>query len=98
MSEVASYLDRATDDLPLFVLKYPEDAGSALIADGRRFPAACLTPKERWILERVRQHLASGRNVLVFLRHTGKSGLPGATRPSSASTLASPPSSSTPPR
>jgi len=29
-----------------------------------------MTPKERWILRRVRASIEEGRNVLVFLRHT----------------------------
>jgi hypothetical protein len=40
------------------------------------FPASWVTPKERWILRRVRASIEEGRNVLVFLRHTGSSGLP----------------------
>jgi hypothetical protein len=40
------------------------------------FPASWVTPKERWILRRVRASIEEGRNVLVFLRHTGGSGLP----------------------
>lgn len=40
------------------------------------FPASWITPKERWAIDRVKEHLADNRNVLIFLRHTGKSGLP----------------------
>lgn len=47
-----------------------------VVAEPRSFPAAWLTPKERWILERLRLHLRDGGNVLIFLRHTGTSGLP----------------------
>jgi hypothetical protein len=75
MSEMPSYLDRSTDDLPPFVLRYPDDVGGAVVAEAKSFPAAWLTPKERWLVDRLRQHLADGRNVLVFLRHT-KTGLP----------------------
>lgn len=39
-------------------------------------PPGWRTPKERWILGRIGQHLADGRNVILFLRHTGKGGLP----------------------
>jgi hypothetical protein len=76
MCEAPSYLDRATDDLPPFVVRYPQEVGGAVVAEARSFPAAWLTPKERWIVDRVRQHLQDGSNVIVFLRHTGKSGLP----------------------
>jgi uncharacterized methyltransferase DUF6094 len=76
MSEAPSYLDRCTDDLPPFVLRYPADAGGHTVVEARMFPATWLTPKERAIVQRLRQHLAAGHNVLLFLRHTGKSGLP----------------------
>jgi hypothetical protein len=76
MGTVPSYPDRCTEDLPPFLLAYPEDAGGGVVAEGKRFPADWLTPKERWVTARVGEHLAAGRNVLVFLLHTGKSGLP----------------------
>jgi hypothetical protein len=76
MSLLPSYLDRATDDLTPFVLKYPEEVGGAVVAEGKLFSASELTPKERWLLARVRGYLDEGRNVLIFLLHTGKSGLP----------------------
>jgi hypothetical protein len=53
LSTLPSYLDRSTDDLPPFLLKYPEDAGGAVIAAGKLFPASSLTPKERWLMARV---------------------------------------------
>jgi hypothetical protein len=77
MSEMPSYLDRCTADLPPFVLRYPPDAGGGTVVEARMFPAGWLTPKERATVELVRQHLLDGHNVLMFLRHTGKSGLPG---------------------
>ncbi len=76
MSTVPSYLDRATDDLPPFQLKYPDPVGGEVVAEGKLFPASWLTPKERWVMARVRTWLEDGRNVLVFLLNTGKSGLP----------------------
>jgi hypothetical protein len=76
MSTLPSYLDRCTNDLPPFVLAYPDDAGGAVVAEGKLFPATWRTPKECWVLDRVKTHLAAGRNVLVFLLHTGKSRLP----------------------
>ncbi|HYN19417.1 MAG TPA: DUF6094 domain-containing protein [Thermoanaerobaculia bacterium] len=75
-SELPSYLDRCTSDLEEFVLRYPKDVGGAVIAVGKAFPASWVTPKERWILRRVRASIEQGRNVLIFLRHTGSSGLP----------------------
>jgi hypothetical protein len=76
MSELPSYLDRCTADLEEFVLSYPQDVGGAVVATGKMFPAAWVTPKERWILHRVRAFIEQGRNVMIFLRHTGSSGLP----------------------
>ncbi|HEX4495477.1 MAG TPA: DUF6094 domain-containing protein [Thermoanaerobaculia bacterium] len=76
MSELPSYLDRCTGDLPEFVLRYPKEMGGAILAAGRMLPSAWITPKERWILRRVRACIQEGRNVLIFLRHTGDSGLP----------------------
>ncbi len=76
MSELPSYLDRSTGDLDELVLRYPEEVGGAVVAVGKRFPASWVTPKERWILRRMRASIEEGRNVLVFLRHTGNSGLP----------------------
>lgn len=76
MSELPSYLDRCTGDLEEFVLRYPKEVGGAVIATGKTFPASWVTPKERWILRRVRASIEEKRNVLIFLRHTGSSGLP----------------------
>jgi hypothetical protein len=75
--ELPSYLDRATDDLGGFEVRYPEALGGELIAAGRAFPAEWETPKERWLLDRLRGLLARGEKVLVFLRHTGDGRLPG---------------------
>jgi hypothetical protein len=76
MCEMPSYLDRATDDLPPFVVRYPDDVGGAVVTEAKSFPAAWLTPKERWLVDRVRQYLCDGRNVIIFLRHTGTTALP----------------------
>jgi hypothetical protein len=69
--ELPSYLDRATDDLEPFVLAYPEELGSEVIATGRAFPAGWRTPKERFLLDRIAALLGRGERVLVFVRHTG---------------------------
>jgi len=46
------------------------------VAEGKLFPATWLSPKERWVMARVKACLEEGRNVLIFLLNTGKSGLP----------------------
>lgn len=77
MTELPSYLDRATEDLGDFVVAYPKECGGQEVARGRMFPASWVTPKERWLLERLRAELAEDRRCLVFVRHTGKGGIPG---------------------
>ncbi len=87
--ELPSYLDRCTEDLGDFVLRYPkklreaiEDDGDAeddaklIIATARAFPSDYVTPKERWLLAELKRRLAAGEKVLVFLRHTGTAALP----------------------
>ncbi|HLE84720.1 MAG TPA: hypothetical protein VJG13_10315, partial [Thermoanaerobaculia bacterium] len=69
--ELPSYLDRATDDLERFVLRYPESVGGEEIATGRSFPADWRTPKEEWLLEELGRRVAAGERTLLFLRHTG---------------------------
>jgi hypothetical protein len=76
MSTLPSYLERCLDDLPPFVLKYPDPIGGAVVAQGKLFPSTWLTPKERWMLDRVKRYLREGRNVLIFLLNSGRSGLP----------------------
>ncbi len=76
MAELPSYPDRATADLPPFVIRYPEADGGEILAVAKALPAGWRTPKERWIVDRLGQHLADGRNVILFLRHTGNAGLP----------------------
>jgi len=75
LSELPSYLDRATDDLPPFVLSDPDDE-DRVIAQPPMFPASWRTPKERWLLDTVAGHLAAGQRVLIFVRHTGTGELP----------------------
>jgi Intein splicing domain/Uncharacterised methyltransferase family (DUF6094) len=83
MSELPSYLDLGTEDtgnatsaqgLPCYEIRYPEDLDRALVASAPLLPGIVRTPKERWLLERVRVELAEERNVLLFVRHTGRGG------------------------
>jgi len=76
MGTVPTYLDRCTDDLPPFQVCYPDAVGGELVAEGKLFPATWLSPKERWVMARVKACLEEGRNVLIFLLNTGKCGLP----------------------
>lgn len=74
--ELPSYLDRATDDLPPFEVRYPETLGGELVARAKSFPASWKTPKERWLLAELAHLIEAGEKVLVFLRHTGTPHLP----------------------
>ena len=68
--ELPSYLDRASDELRPFVLRYPDSLGGEHIATGASFPAAWRTPKERWLVGELASRIATGERVIVFLRHT----------------------------
>ena len=68
--ELPSYLDRATDDLEPFVIRYPDSAGGTEITRGRTFPQFWKTPKEAWLLNEIKRRVADGERVLVFVRHT----------------------------
>lgn len=74
MSELPSYLDLASEDCGPFRIAYPESVGGGVVATGHAFPTDWLSPKERWLLATGRDELAAGRNVLVYLRHTGNAG------------------------
>jgi len=71
--ELPSYLDRCTDDQPEFVIAYTDgcDIEDPVLAVGRQFPASIRTPKERFLVESLRESLAAGDRTMVFLRHTG---------------------------
>ncbi len=71
LSELPSYLDLAAEECGPFEIAYPEHAGGDVLAEGHLFPSSWRSPKERWLLSTVRSQLAAGRQVLVFLRHTG---------------------------
>jgi len=83
MSELVFYPDLASVDSGnqaaaegkrTYQVCYPENCGGGLVALGKVFPAYHITPKERWMLDKIREELAEGRKVLVFLRHTGQGG------------------------
>lgn len=76
LGTLPSYLDRATDDLPPFEIRYPESVGGQLIARAEPFPADWRTPKEVWLLERLEHYLDRDENVVVFLSNTGTEHLP----------------------
>lgn len=76
LSELPSYLDRATADVGNregggpYIVDYPESCGSERVAVGECFPATTILPKEKWVLDKVAAELDEGRNVMVFTWHT----------------------------
>ena len=74
LSELPSYLDRATADMGnmpdgSFELRYPESVGSQRVAVEAPLPADWISPKEAWMIEKVKAELAEGRNSMVFAWH-----------------------------
>lgn len=74
LSELPSYLDRATSDVGndgsgAYVVAYPEAAGGGVVAEAKPLPADTILPKERWMLDAIRREVDEGRNVMVFAWH-----------------------------
>jgi hypothetical protein len=76
LSELPSFLDRATSDVGNsddgnYEIRYPESCGGELVASAKMLPASAVLPKEEWMLSTVESELAEGRNVMVFAWHLG---------------------------
>lgn len=74
LSEVPSYLDRATADTGNvdngnYEIRYPESLDNELVALQEPFESDTLLPKEEWLLEKIEKELAEGRNVIVMTWH-----------------------------
>jgi hypothetical protein len=74
LSELPSYLDRATADVGNqpdghYRICYPAKCGGGLVAEGACFPESELLPKERWLVDLLRNELDEGRNVMVLGWH-----------------------------
>jgi len=74
LAELPSYVDRATADTgntPTgdFEIRYPESVGAMLVAQQPPLSAQTILPKEQWTVDRIKQELAEGRNVMVFSWH-----------------------------
>lgn len=80
--ETGNRIDQATNTRQ-YRIEYP-DQDKTIIAVGESFPNDYLSPKERWLLAKLRAELAEGRDCIVFLRHTGDTGAI-ATEPTKAS-------------
>ncbi|MFN7971257.1 MAG: DUF6094 domain-containing protein [Acidobacteriota bacterium] len=68
--DLMSFPDRSTDDLPEYVVKYPESCDNEVIATARMFPSSWRTPKERFLLKELGDRLRAGEKCLVFVQHT----------------------------
>ncbi len=75
-TQEASNLVQA-DGLRGWEVRYPAACGGGLVASAALLEPAALLPKERWLCERLRAELAEGRNVLIFVFHTGEVGVAG---------------------
>lgn len=74
MAELPSYLDRATNDVGntdegIYEIRYPENCGGDFVAKAEPIRAVLL-PKEEWMLDRLKQELDEGRNVMILGWHT----------------------------
>jgi hypothetical protein len=74
LAELPSYLDRATADTGNtdtgdYEIRYPESVGGELVLGQGALPVSTILPKERWMLDRIRDEIAEGRNVMVFPWH-----------------------------
>ena len=74
VSELPSYLDRATSDMGncadgWWRIRYPEDCEGGLVAEQEPFERETILPKEQWMLDKVHDELAEGRNVMIFGYH-----------------------------
>lgn len=78
LSEMPSYLDRATRDVgngtskTAFEVRYPESVGSKLVDAAQLLSEDVLLPKEEAMLDLVEREVRDNRRVMVFGWHTDK--------------------------
>ena len=75
LAELPAYLDLATSDTGnqddgSYAIRYPESVGGRVVATVEPVAASEISIKEQWILDKIQEELAEGRNVLVFGWHT----------------------------
>lgn len=74
LAELPAYLDRATSDVGnqedgTYSVRYPESLNHEIVAIAAPFPANTILPKEEWMLNKLAEELAEGRNVMIFAWH-----------------------------
>jgi len=73
LSEIPSYLDRATVDVGNgykdYEVHYPESVGGDLVTSAKLFPKNEILPKEALMLDVVEREIKEGRRVMVFGWH-----------------------------
>ena len=81
IGQLPSFLDRCTADTGNLVredgsraweVRYPATLGGGLVAWAELLTADVVLPKERLLLARLMREWDEGRNVIIFLTHTGK--------------------------
>lgn len=75
MTELPSYLDRCTLDVGnqddgSYAIYYPESVGGQHVVTATSFPAHAILPKEEWMLAKIKETVAEGRNALILAWHT----------------------------
>lgn len=76
LGQLPSVMDRCTTDTgnghrDTWTINYPPSAGGMHVTSAALLPATSELPKETWLIDKVRGELAEGRNVLIFVQHTG---------------------------
>ncbi len=73
MAELPSFLDRCVHGIGntqtgVYEIRYPENVGGQVIASEAPLNHTLL-PKEQWMITKIKEEIAEGRNVLVFGWH-----------------------------
>lgn len=74
MAQLPSYLDLCTKDTGnqsdgSYEVRYPESVGRELLTVGLSLPASTLLEKERWMVQKVKEELAAGHDVMIWAWH-----------------------------
>lgn len=78
LAQLPTYLDRAHADTGnadfeggrLYEIRYPKEAGGALVANAEPLDVSILLPKEEWLLDRIEAELEEDRPCMVLCVNT----------------------------